>query len=66
MYGHLYYSHYDKVSDLGESDFLNVSFRHFILFVLEFRLVDVGELRPLQRLISEFASDLMFNEPRSA
>lgn len=51
VYAHIYYSHFDKISNLGAEAHLNTCFRHFIYFVDEFKLVDSKELVPLKDLI---------------
>ena len=48
VYGHLYYSHFDKITALGAEAHLNTCFKHFIFFVLAFDLVDKKELAPLE------------------
>jgi MOB kinase activator 1 len=47
----MYHSHFDKIAALGEEAHLNTSFKHFILFVNEFQLIDKKELAPLEELI---------------
>jgi MOB kinase activator 1 len=42
---------YEDVIRLKEEIHLNTSFKHFILFVQEFKLVDAKELAPLDELI---------------
>jgi hypothetical protein len=39
------------VVQLGEEAHLNTSFKHFIMFVQEFELIEKKELAPLQELI---------------
>jgi MOB kinase activator 1 len=51
VYAHVYHMHIKDVIRLQEEIHLNTSFKHFILFVLEFQLVDSKELAPLQDLI---------------
>jgi MOB kinase activator 1 len=51
VYAHMYHSHFDKIAALGEEAHLNTSFKHFILFVNEFQLIDKKELAPLEELI---------------
>lgn len=51
VYAHLYYSHFEKVVNIGAEAHLNTCFKHFILFVIEFDLVDRRELEPLKDLI---------------
>ena len=52
VYAHIYYSHFDQVQKLGEEAHLNTAFRHFMLFVWEFRLIKKEEIVPLNSLVS--------------
>lgn len=52
IYAHLYHSHFNDFVALESETHLNDSFRHFIFFVKEFRLLNNTELPPLQQLIS--------------
>ena len=51
VYAHIYHSHFPKIVSLGEEAHLNTSFKHFIFFVQEFKLIEPKELAPLQELI---------------
>ncbi|KAG0344446.1 MOB kinase activator 1B [Podila humilis] len=51
VYAHIYTAHFSVIVSLGEEAHLNTSFKHFILFVLEFNLIDQKELAPLADLI---------------
>ncbi|KAF9167515.1 MOB kinase activator 1B [Actinomortierella ambigua] len=51
VFAHIYTAHFDVVVALGEEAHLNTSFKHFILFVKEFNLIDPKELAPLADLI---------------
>jgi len=53
VYAHIYYQHFDDIERLKEEAHLNTSFKHFVLFVQEFGLVDAKELQPLQELIDK-------------
>ena len=53
VYAHIYHQHFSQVVSLGEEARLNTSFKHFIYFVQEFRLIDKGVLAPLQELIDK-------------
>ncbi|RHX96678.1 hypothetical protein DYB25_009540 [Aphanomyces astaci] len=55
VYAHVYYSHFDKIVNLGAEAHLNSCFKHFIYFVTEFDLVDVREQEPLKDLIANLA-----------
>lgn len=56
VYAHIYYQHFDDVERLKEEAHLNTSFKHFILFVQEFSLIESKELQPLQELIDRLTS----------
>lgn len=51
VYAHIYVIHFSVVVSLGEEAHLNTSFKHFILFVKEFNLIESKELAPLADLI---------------
>ncbi|KAL4853877.1 5'-adenylylsulfate reductase 3 [Chlorella vulgaris] len=51
VYGHIYHSHFRQVEKLELEPHLNTCFRHFMLFTLEFNLIDERELAPLKELI---------------
>jgi len=52
VYAHIYHSHYRTILyDLNSEAHLNTSFRHFIVFVREFALLDSIDLLPLKELI---------------
>ncbi|RHY29925.1 hypothetical protein DYB32_005991 [Aphanomyces invadans] len=55
VYAHVYYSHFDKIVNLGAEAHLNSCFKHFIYFVTEFDLVDAREQEPLKELIANLA-----------
>ena len=42
---------------LGEEAHLNTSFKHFMLFVIEFGLIERKELIPMEELIVTLTSD---------
>ncbi|KAL2458802.1 MOB kinase activator-like 1B [Forsythia ovata] len=50
VYAHIYHSHFQKIVNLNEEAHLNTCFKHFVLFMWEFRLIDKGELAPLYEL----------------
>jgi len=56
LYGHIYFSHFDKIRSIGANAHLNTCFKHFCFFILEFQLVSKEELAPLRKLIVKFAS----------
>lgn len=55
MYAHVYHEHFDLIGELKAVEHLNTSFKHFILFVQEFKMMEQKQLAPLQELIQAFA-----------
>eukprot|EP00890_Picochlorum_soloecismus_P006369 jgi/Picsp_1/6733/NSC_04074-R1_cytokinesis-related protein len=53
VYAHIYHSHFKQILALEMEPHLNTCFRHFILFVQEFDLVDNKELTPMHELIEK-------------
>ncbi|KAG9458082.1 hypothetical protein H6P81_002590 [Aristolochia fimbriata] len=51
VYAHIYHSHFQTIVNHKEERHLNTCFKHFILFTCEFRLIERGELAPLNELI---------------
>jgi len=51
VYAHIYHHHFDEVKSLQEEAHLNTSFKHFVFFVKEFKLVPEQEFAPLSDLI---------------
>ncbi|KAJ1672603.1 Mitotic exit network component [Spiromyces aspiralis] len=51
VYAHLYYHHYNQLSQLGLDTMLNTSFNHFTLFVTRWELVNNQELAPVKDII---------------
>jgi len=51
VYAHIYHCHIDKIVSLGVKAHLNTSFKHFVYFVDEFKLVDPKEMEPLKEVI---------------
>ncbi|KRX52925.1 Serine/threonine-protein phosphatase 2A catalytic subunit beta isoform [Trichinella sp. T9] len=56
IYAHIYYQHFENVERLKEEAHLNTSFKHFILFVQEFNLIEDKDLQPLQEVIERLTS----------
>jgi len=54
LYAHLYYSHFEKIASIGAKAHLNTCFKHFVFFILEFKLVDESGLAPLKNFIDKF------------
>jgi MOB kinase activator 1 len=53
VYAHMYVVHFASLQEMGAEPHLNTCFRHFILFVHEFDLIDSSELAPLGALIDK-------------
>ena len=56
VYAHVFLHHVDAMSRLGAEPHLNTCFRHFICFVLEWKLIEAPELAPLETLIDSLVS----------
>ncbi|KAJ5070137.1 mob kinase activator-like 1 [Anaeramoeba ignava] len=54
IFAHIYYSHFQQITDIGAEAHLNTTFKHFIYFVQEFKLIKQADLEPLSELISTF------------
>ncbi|KAH8923007.1 Mob1/phocein [Atractiella rhizophila] len=50
IYAHLYHHHFAQLCALSIEAHINTSYRHFLLFVNEFDLIDPKELSPLNEL----------------
>ena len=53
----MYHAHFPVVVALGEEAHLNTSFKHFVLFVREFGLIDRKELAHFDELIKTLTGD---------
>jgi MOB kinase activator 1 len=53
VYAHMYLHHFQVLQEMGAEPHLNTCFRHFVLFVIEFDLIEHKELAPLQDLIDK-------------
>ena len=51
MYAHLYHHHYQVFTDSRVESLLNTSFKHFIYFVWEFKILAEKDLEPLAAMI---------------
>jgi MOB kinase activator 1 len=51
IYAHVYHAHFNQILLQKEQTHINTSFKHFIFFVQEFKLMNDKELQPLQPLI---------------
>lgn len=56
VYAHMYFSHFEFIEKIEAVQHLNTCFKHFMLFVLEFKLIDKRELEPLKKLIAQLVS----------
>uniref|UniRef100_A0A0N5AW01 MOB kinase activator-like 1 n=1 Tax=Syphacia muris TaxID=451379 RepID=A0A0N5AW01_9BILA len=55
VYAHIYHQHLDLIEQLKELEHLNTSFKHFMLFVHEFDLIEQEQLAPLKEFIEVLA-----------
>jgi len=53
VYAHIYYSHFEYIIQQSAQAHVNSCFKHFVLFVKEFGLVDSSEMEPLRDVINE-------------
>ena len=53
VYAHMYMHHFAVLKEMGAEPHLNTCFRHFVLFVHHFSLIEPRELAPLQELIDK-------------
>jgi len=55
VYAHLYYSHFKNVETMGMDAvvYLNTCFKHFMLFVYRYSLIDRKELEPLNAVTNK-------------
>jgi len=53
VYAHMYVLHFASIQEMGAEPHLNTCFRHFMLFVREFDLIEPQELAPLRTLIDK-------------
>lgn len=58
VYAHVYHEHFDLIQNLKSTEHLNTSFKHFMLFIQEFKLMDLQDLEPLQPLIAELVPSI--------
>ena len=59
VYAHIYHEHFKLITDLKSTVHLNTSFKHFMLFVQEFKLMDPADLGPLYSLIQELIPSMI-------
>uniref|UniRef100_A0A7S3NNQ6 Uncharacterized protein n=1 Tax=Aureoumbra lagunensis TaxID=44058 RepID=A0A7S3NNQ6_9STRA len=56
LYAHIYHCHFAHILEIRSNQLINDHFRRFVLFILEFKLVDRTELEPLEELIRNLFS----------
>merc|ERR1711935_358755 len=54
IYAIIYHEHFKEIEKLGQEANLNTSFKHFMWFTAEFKLVSKADLAPLQDLIQGY------------
>jgi MOB kinase activator 1 len=57
VYAHIYHHHFTQLQSLGAEAHLNTCFKHFLFFVLEYKLIKPQELAPLNQLINRFTAE---------
>ena len=53
IYAHIYHHHREDIRSVGAEAHLNTSFRHFIFFCQEFKLIPEDQLAPLREIIDQ-------------
>lgn len=53
IYAHIYHHHRDDIRAIGAEAHLNTSFRHFMFFTQEFKLIPEDQLAPLKEIIDQ-------------
>ncbi|CAH8285704.1 unnamed protein product [Eruca vesicaria subsp. sativa] len=53
VYAHIYHCHFKKIVGLEEEAHLNTCFKHFVLFISEYQLINEAELAPLKDLVEK-------------
>ncbi|KAI1714605.1 mob1/phocein family domain-containing protein [Ditylenchus destructor] len=56
IYAHIYHQHFELIEQLKTIEHLNTSFKHFILFVQEFNLIEPKQMEPLDDLIQKLTT----------
>eukprot|EP00929_Paragymnodinium_shiwhaense_P002885 TRINITY_DN10319_c0_g2_i1.p1 TRINITY_DN10319_c0_g2~~TRINITY_DN10319_c0_g2_i1.p1 ORF type:complete len:207 (-),score=54.47 TRINITY_DN10319_c0_g2_i1:339-959(-) len=54
VYAHIYTNHFDSMRTFGVEAHINCSFKRFLFFVTEFRLVSMQEMEPMGNLVRRF------------
>eukprot|EP00916_Digyalum_oweni_P018962 GHVL01031634.1.p1 GENE.GHVL01031634.1~~GHVL01031634.1.p1 ORF type:complete len:227 (+),score=32.39 GHVL01031634.1:64-744(+) len=58
VYAHIYHAHWQQIAEMQMEAHMKHSFKHFILVVKEFNLIEDKELEPLKKVIVEFLNQL--------
>mmetsp|Transcript_31683 Transcript_31683/g.77257 ORF Transcript_31683/g.77257 Transcript_31683/m.77257 type:complete len:238 (+) Transcript_31683:109-822(+) len=67
IYAHIYHAHFEKILTLNAEAHLNTCFKHFLYFVLEFKLVNKKDMSPLKPLIEKWTKkDKKYTEKKSS
>ena len=53
IYAHLYHHHRNDIQAIGAEAHLNTSFKHFMYFVQEFKLIPEEQFGPLKEIIDK-------------
>jgi MOB kinase activator 1 len=53
IYAHIYHHHRENIRSIGAEAHLNTSFRHFVFFAQEFKLIPDDQLAPLKEIIQQ-------------
>lgn len=53
VFVHVYYHHFQKLTEIGAEAHINTCYKHFYFFVKEFKLIDPKELAPLSDLTKQ-------------
>ncbi|CAD5219968.1 unnamed protein product [Bursaphelenchus okinawaensis] len=53
IYAHVYHEHFNYIQKLKAVEHVNTSFKHFMLFVQEFKMISPEHTEPLHELIQE-------------
>eukprot|EP01064_Diplonema_japonicum_P020472 TRINITY_DN2993_c2_g1_i1.p1 TRINITY_DN2993_c2_g1~~TRINITY_DN2993_c2_g1_i1.p1 ORF type:complete len:236 (+),score=60.89 TRINITY_DN2993_c2_g1_i1:72-710(+) len=57
VYSHIYFTHFGKIKHLNEEPHINTAFKHFMLFVFEFKLMEASDMAPLSYLITNLIGE---------
>lgn len=57
VFVHVYYHHFDRLTQIGAEAHINTCFKHFYYFVRQFKLIDPKEIDPLKDLIKQLCPE---------